>query len=69
MQHTPNLSVVTDQLDALSARVEQMQRSLHFIEGSLVKVSGPTETLIPLDANSFMRRLAVTARDFETAVK
>lgn len=66
---TGNADRITDQLDTLTERVEQIQRSLQFIEGSFVKVSDQAATLAPLDRDSFMRRLAITARDFETVLR
>jgi len=64
-----NLSPAADQLAALNQKMEQMQQSLLVIEGSFVARTDEVETLVPLDRDSFMRRLGIAARDFESATK
>jgi hypothetical protein len=59
------LSPLSDQLAAVADNMEKVRQSISSIERSLLETSDRNETVLPLDRDSFMRRLAATARDFE----
>jgi hypothetical protein len=64
-----DLAEIEDQLTSLSSKIDQMQQSLAFIEGGLLKSTERDENLVPLDPDSFARRLAIAARNFESAAQ